>query len=70
MPTDDWIKTYIAAFVHRTEVPKMTAIQERVFKQRLAEILANYLPTSNEWIECVDLALERTGMKSKEKETP
>lgn len=70
MTTDNWIKTHVAAFVHRNEVPKMTAVQEKVFQQRLAEILANYLPTGNDWLECVDIALERTGMKSKEKEAP
>lgn len=61
---NDWIKINIEALVHRSEIPSMTPEQEQVFVSTMSSLLGEWLPTGQEWIDCVVNALHSAGVKA------
>ena len=61
MKNQDWITINVEALVHRSELPPMTKEQERMFASRLSQILGEYLPSGQDWLDCIDSALDRVG---------
>jgi hypothetical protein len=61
---DTFIEVNVPVLVDKHEVPKMNAEQEQAFKRELAEVLGAWLPTNDEWLNAIDLALKNAGLDS------
>jgi len=59
-----FIEVNVPVLVDKHEVPKMSDSEELAFKRELAEILGAWLPTNDEWLEAVNLALKNAGLDS------
>lgn len=59
-----FIEVKIPVLVDRHEIPKMSESEELAFKRELADILGAWLPSNDEWLEALNLALKNAGLNS------
>ena len=61
---NEWIEINVSALLHRSEVPAMTSEQEDHFKAKMSEILGEWLPSGQDWIDAVSNALHAVDLKA------
>lgn len=66
---DQFIKVSIEVWVHRGDVPKMTAAEEEQFRGALARELDEYVPQGSDWLDCLSYALRRAGLDTEPQES-
>lgn len=59
---NNWIEVSVKVLVHRSELPALTAEQENHFKVALSRELGEYLPSGQDWLDCLYGAMDRAGI--------